>query len=109
MLGQPKGYVQVANEITHTRGPGVQYIPGSTWGKDLTPIYFSAMKGRYLRVMDVAVDGHEYMVLAEGPETGVFMWFLDKQDTVGEMEAISDPVEQMIEALRVVTGGRGER
>ncbi|MDD5547044.1 MAG: hypothetical protein PHO67_07840 [Candidatus Omnitrophica bacterium] len=79
---EPKGFVIVDKEIKHTKPP-----PEKILGCDynLKEEYFNAMQGKMLKVVDVAVDGSDYLVQAEGKKAGVFLWMVDKRDTIGEM------------------------
>lgn len=77
---EPKGYVIVDKELKHTKEPGI-----GPNGKDLTKPYFDALKAKMVPVMDIAVDGSDYLVLGQSSEIGGFLWMVDKKDTIGEM------------------------
>lgn len=79
---KPKGFVIVDKELKHTLPP-----PERVMGCDynLKDEYFGAMQGKMLKVMDVAVDGKDYLVQAESPKAGMFLWTVDKRDTIGTM------------------------
>jgi len=77
---EPKGYVIVDKELKYTKEPGL-----GPDGKDLTKPYFDALKLKMVPVMDIAVDGSEYLVLGDSPEAGSFLWFMDKRDTISEL------------------------
>ena len=79
---KPKGFVIVDKELKHTLPPPERMV-GCDY--NLKDEYFSAMQSKMLKVMDVAVDGSDYLVMAESPKAGVFMWMVDKRDTIGEM------------------------
>lgn len=79
---KPKGFVIVDKELKHTLPPPERMV-GCDY--NLKDEYFSAMQGKMLKVVDVAVDGSSYLVMAESPKAGVFMWSLDKRDTIGKM------------------------
>ena len=77
---EPKGYVIVDKELKYTKEPGL-----GPDGKDLTKPYFDALKLKMVPVMDIAVDGSEYLVLGDSPEAGRFLWFMDKRDTISAL------------------------
>ena len=79
---KPKGFVIVEKEIKHTLPPP-EKIGGCDY--NMKDEYFGAMQGKMLKVVDVAVDGKDYLVQAESPKAGVFLWTVDKRDTIGEM------------------------
>lgn len=81
MLGQPKGYVFIKEEIRFSRKPG--WAPFGNY--DLTEDYFNALQMRLVPVWDVAVDGSSYLVFGKGEKSGGFIWGIDKRDTTGEM------------------------
>jgi len=79
---KPKGFVIVDKELKHTMEPTAS-MPGCDY--NLKEEYFGAMQGKMLKVVDVAVDGKDYLVQAESPKAGVFLWMVDKRDTIGKM------------------------
>lgn len=97
----PKGYVIVDKELKFTREPGA-----GPDGEDLTKPYFDALKLKMVVVMDVAVDGSDYIVLGDSPEVGQFMWFVDKRDTISKLIPYSllHPNEPSLEDLIGVIG-----
>lgn len=76
MFGDPKGYIIVDKEITHTRPPGAGPL-----GEE----YFDSLKSKMVPVMDISVGGDEYIVLGKTASGFPFLWFLDKRDTIGEL------------------------
>ncbi len=108
MFGQPEGYIIVDKEITHSPEPGMG--PTSKGMQDLTPIYFKALKGKMVPVMDVAVDGDQYLVLGKSEEVGDFMWYIDKKDTIGKLipyellHPLSDLEKSLLFFLKVSKG-----
>lgn len=79
---KPKGFVIVDKELKHTMEPPAS-MPGCDY--NMKEEYFGAMQGKMLKVVDVAVDGKDYLVQAESPKAGVFLWTVDKRDTIGKM------------------------
>lgn len=79
---KPKGFIIVKKELKHTMPP-----PEKMMGCDynLKEEYFNAMQGKMLKVVDVAVDDSDYLVQAESPKAGVFLWTVDKRDAIGTM------------------------
>lgn len=76
MFGEPKGYIGIKPEITHSREPGRGPL-----GIDLTEDYFKALQGKTVPIMDIAVDGSSYLVYGKGEKSGGFIWDIDKEDT----------------------------
>lgn len=104
MLGQPKGYIGIKHEITHSRKPGKGPL-----GQDLTEEYFKALQGKTVPVIDIAVDGSSYLVLGQG-ESGGFLWDIDKEDTSQVLIPYNffhpgATIEDLIETLRIMERG----
>lgn len=81
MLGEPKGYVFIDKEITHSLEPGLSPLGDYS----LTEDYFNALKRSLAIVIDIAVDKSSYLVLGTGEKSGTFIWDIDKRDTIGDM------------------------
>ncbi len=79
---EPKGYVITEKEFKHTMDPP-EHMPGCDY--NLKEEYFKALQMKMLPVMDVAVDGSDYLVLGNSEKAGQFIWPVDKRDTIGEM------------------------
>jgi hypothetical protein len=79
---EPKGYVITEKEFKHTMEPP-EHMLGCDY--NMKEEYFKALQGKMLRVMDIAVDGSSYLLLGDSPNTGQFIWDVDKRDTIGEM------------------------
>ncbi len=78
---EPKGYVLCKSEFTATKiWPGPQLtLSGMV---DLEAEYKKALAGKQVIVMDIAVDGKGYLVLAKGEKCGDFIWAIEKEDTI---------------------------
>lgn len=104
----PKGYVIVDKELNFTKSPGqpafVDY--------DLKEDYFNALKYRMVTVIDVAVSGDSYLVMADGEKSGTFIWEVDKRDTISELipyEVLhpNEPsIEKILDIIKRITEGK---
>lgn len=106
-LMDPKGYVFIDKEITHSREPGMSPLGDYS----LTEDYFNALKNKMVPVMDVAVDKSSYLVLGTGELSGGFIWNIDKRDTIGEMipYELLHPGENLEEMISgIIKLSRGE-
>lgn len=86
MLGEPKGYIIIDKKLEHTRLP--ENIATTLMGResyDIAEDYRNALCLRMVPVIDIAVDGSDYMVLGRGEKSGDFLWCVDKRDTIGEL------------------------
>jgi len=77
----PKGHVLCKKEFTATKmWPNPQFtLSGEI---DLEAVYKKALAGNLVTVLDVANDDSGYLVLCDTPESGAFIWTIDKEDTV---------------------------
>lgn len=108
MLGQPKGYIGIKPEITHSREPGMSPMGDYS----LTEDYFKALQGKTVPVIDIAVDGSSYLVFGNGKKSSGFIWDIDKEDTSQVLIPYNfihpgPTAEDLIEFLRIIgTGGK---
>lgn len=110
MLGEPKGYVIIDKEITHSPKPG-----RGPRGEDLEVIYFEALKLKMVPVIDIAVDRSEYIVLGKSQSHGEFMWMIDSRDCISGLIPVElirpgqvDPMEYMELFIKATTKGMTE-
>lgn len=77
----PKGHVLIKREFVATKmWPNPQFtLSGEI---DLEAVYKKALAGNLVAVLDVAVDDSGYLVLCDTPESGAFIWTIEKEDTV---------------------------
>jgi hypothetical protein len=81
---EPKGNVWIKNEFTATKiwpSPQINFLTGET--TDLEKEYKEALAGKMVTVMDIAVDGSGYLVIAKTKSGVDFIWTIEKEDTRG--------------------------
>ncbi len=85
----PKGNVLIKREIVHTKfwpNEHVNFLTGEV--TNLEKEYKEGLAGKMVTVMDIAIDGEEYLVLGHTKEGGAFLWTIDKKDTVAFIPVI---------------------
>ena len=79
----PKGYVLCKKEFIATKmWPDKQISFNAPYIIDLEAEYKKALAGKVVIVMDISVADDGYLVYAESPVSGPFLWQVEKEDTV---------------------------
>ena len=78
----PKGNVLINKEFVHTKiWPANQVNIFTGEVINLEAEYKEALAGKLCTVIDIAVDGEGYLVLAKTKKGGDFLWAIEKKDT----------------------------
>jgi len=86
---EPKGNVWIKTEFKATTiwpSPHFNFLTGET--TDLEKEYKEALAGKLVTVMDIAVDGSGYLVIAKTKSGVDFIWMIEKEDTRGFIPVI---------------------
>jgi hypothetical protein len=108
---EPKGNVLIKKEFVYTTNwPSKSITLNGV--VDTEKEYKEGLAGKMCTVMDISVDGEEYLVLGETKQGGAFLWMVDKRDTLAFVPVVKkfgtimpaglSPIDEFIELMKTM-------